>query len=718
MSPADPCPALTGRHAATSIAAALALFAGAAAAAGRVTLSAESIEFAGQRARGVTASLDHASGVGVRLRLTAAAVETPPGVGPVQHLDVTCPALIIASHRLRCAQASVSGRLGLLGEQRLALALDWRTATGLLEARAVGLRVASGTLTAGLSAQVADGALGRWHLDGEARSLDAAALAEILRPWRSLPQGWTLAGGLGVRATAEGNGTAAALSADVHVEGRGIGFANPAGSLAAEQLAPAFELHVERPRAAAAWRFAAAGRLPGGQLYVEPVYLDFAPHALAAKASGNVGADLSRVTLDALEITHAGVFGLHGRGVVLTGTAAPLHELRLTLDGLDLAAALPVWVGPALVGTVFKDLAGEGRVSGEIDVDAGLPSRLDLEFDRVTLDSPAGALGIQGLSGRFRWVEEDRRLDLAGTGTVEFGSELGWESGRLWGMELGASRVKFATSGRNFRLVEPAFVPVFDGGLAVDTLRVRHAGQPEMYVRLDATIRPINVARIGHGLGWPEFGGTLSGRIPDLTLRQGLVTLGGDVEAQVFGGRVVVRNLRLRNPLGQFPQLFADADVDALDLEQITSAFSFGRITGRLSGKVRGLETFDWAPVTFDARLYSTPGDRTRRRISQRAVANLSSIGGGSGTGVASALQSGFLRFFEEFNYARLGLSCRLRNDVCEMDGIGPARFGYYIVEGQGIPRIDVLGSQRRVAWTRLVRQLASISQSGGPVVR
>jgi hypothetical protein len=117
-------------------------------------------------------------------------------------------------------------------------------------------------------------------------------------------------------------------------------------------------------------------------------------------------------------------------------------------------------------------------------------------------------------------------------------------------------------------------------------------------------------------------------------------------------------------------------------------------------------------PEAFDAFLFTPPDDRSRRRISQRAITNLSSIGGGSGGGVAAVLQGGLLRFFDDFGYDRLGLSCRLANDVCIMGGVEPAPGGYYIVKGRGLPRIDVIGSQARVAWTTLVRQLGTMMQS------
>ena len=79
---------------------------------------------------------------------------------------------------------------------------------------------------------------------------------------------------------------------------------------------------------------------------------------------------------------------------------------------------------------------------------------------------------------------------------------------------------------------------------------------------------------------------------------------------------------------------------------------------------------------------------------------------------MAAALQGGFLKFFDSFSYERLGLSCRLANDVCTMRGVESTAGGYFIVKGSGLPRINVIGSQSRVAWTRLVRQLSTIMDS------
>jgi len=297
-------------------------------------------------------------------------------------------------------------------------------------------------------------------------------------------------------------------------------------------------------------------------------------------------------------------------------------------------------------------------------------------------------------------------------------SRLQWEGGALLGLALGATELNFTTRGQQFRLIQPARIPLLDGAIDLETLRIRNVGLPSVAFLIDATLQPISVQQLCKAFGWPEFGGRVGGAISKLRMREGVVTLGTTLHAQVFGGEVTISDLRLEQPFSKWPRFYSNITLENLDLEPMTSAFSFGRITGRLSGAIEGLELFNWEPIAFDARLYTPPADRSRHRISQRAVQNIGSIGGG-GAGVTAALSSGVMRFFDDFNYDRLGISCRLHNEVCIMDGVMPAPHGnYYLVKGRGLPRIDVIGSARRVDWPRMVRQLIAVTEAGGPVVQ
>ena len=164
-----------------------------------------------------------------------------------------------------------------------------------------------------------------------------------------------------------------------------------------------------------------------------------------------------------------------------------------------------------------------------------------------------------------------------------------------------------------------------------------------MEVAFKGNVEPISMPLLAKAFGWPEFSGTLAASIPGVTLKDNVLTFQGNVESQVFGGRIVGSNIRLQDPLGNFPQFFADVRARDLDLGLVTQTFEVGSITGKLEVDVLGLELFAWSPTAFDARLATPKGDKSRHRISAKAVSSLSNVGGGGG-GVVQALQSGVLR--------------------------------------------------------------------------
>jgi len=177
---------------------------------------------------------------------------------------------------------------------------------------------------------------------------------------------------------------------------------------------------------------------------------------------------------------------------------------------------------------------------------------------------------------------------------------------------------------------------------------------------------------------------------------------------------VRIADLALADPFGSLPRLSAAINARGLDLEALTTAFEFGRITGTLNGEITDLRVLGWQPAAFRAWFHTPVDDPRPHRISQRAIEALSDIGG---SGAAGALSRGFLRVFDDFRYRRLGLGCVLEDDICLMRGVAPAGNGYYIVEGAGIPRIDVIGHARRVSWSTLIEQLITVTRGEGAMI-
>ncbi len=641
------------------------------------------------------------------LDLRAAEAVLPAGMGAVKGLHLHCPRLLTPPGHWRCQHAVLRAQFPVVGVQTLAVDFDYEPREARLKLTATGLKVAAGTVA--LSATAA-GEQWQGHLTLDL--LELSQLQTLSSPWAAWPAG-TWNGSLSAQLQASGVGsepTAVSAAFKLHRldYASADGLTATAALVGAGQLqwAPGSVTHPENPLSKLAFNFSANS----GQLYLDPVFLDTAQTPFELRAVGQLQATAEGWQLAATkgEFTQPGLLKATGEGTVDFGSGPLLRHVAVQLDVTDTAKAWPLYAGPFLASTDFKDLTATGDLSGQVLVQAGSPTRVDLALQNLTFADPAGTLELRSVTGALRWSAE-------GTAETE-ATALSFLGGRFYGLPFGAAQLHLQTHGRDARLLKPLTLPILDGGLQVDTFRVRHAGEPGMWLRLDAVILPIDMAALSKAFGWPVFGGKLAGRIPKAALDDGVLTLGGNLEADVFGGQVTLQNLRLQDALGRFPQFQADIALRNLDLALLTGTFEFGYISGRLGGEVNGLQLFDWRPVAFNARLGTPPGYRGDRRITPRAVQNLSSLGGGSG--VTSALSGGFLRIFKDFKYQQLGIACRLEQDVCQMGGVAPAPGGYYLIEGAGLPRINLIGSQGRVAWSKLLRQLERLGQGAALEVK
>ena len=109
------------------------------------------------------------------------------------------------------------------------------------------------------------------------------------------------------------------------------------------------------------------------------------------------------------------------------------------------------------------------------------------------------------------------------------------------------------------------------------------------------------------------------------------------------------------------------------------------------------------------------------QRISQRAVQDIGSVGDRS---FVSSLQGKTIALFSDFGYRRIGIGCRLENEICTMSGL-PDSAGaqganaFTIIEGSGLPRLDVIGYNRAVDWKTLVDRLIAASKGEvAPVIK
>jgi hypothetical protein len=655
----------------------------------RIHLRAGSVSAAGFGLMDVDATLQIHGTERSTVELRAARVALPQAIeaqtGNVTGLHLVCSNPVIREPRFECPaysmQASSSRWAAVSAEGRA----DFRSDTGKWSAAGGGMQIAGQPLTFTVAGNAAS-MQGDLALHGlQLRQVKAFLAAQKL-PVPDL----TYAGNadLDMQVARQGD----RFTADIKLLITDGGYQNADFTLIGEKLAATAQATVNLASTPITFEARVAGTK--GQALAGPVLLDFDRNPLQFTASGNYSPNLVQITKFRSE--QGGLAVLSGSA---SATLAPFAVKEASIEATDVRfpAAYLTFMQLALATTPFNQLQVTGTATLHVELRDNAPVQLDLAVHDLAFSDASRDLKVDGVRSEVHWTS-----GLTGPPRLSW---LSWEKSQGWGILGARSRLDFTAQGRGLRLTQPARLPFFDGALRINTLAVEEIGTDAMNGVFDAVIEPISMAPIAKAFGLPEFTGKLAGTIPGLTYKDKVLSLQGNLEADVFGGHMVASNLRIREPLGAWPRLYGDVIARNLDLNLLTSTFKFGGITGRLDVDLVGLETFNWSPVAFDLTLATPKGDRSKHRISQRAVQNLSEFGGGGG-GVASVMQSPFLKFFDDFGYDRLGLSCRLRNDICQMAGVGTVNGGFYILKGQGVPRIDIIGNNPLVDWPRFISQV------------
>ncbi|MEM9058430.1 MAG: hypothetical protein AAGD86_13195, partial [Pseudomonadota bacterium] len=442
----------------------------------------------------------------------------------------------------------------------------------------------------------------------------------------------------------------------------------------------------------------------GGEAFFEPVYLNFSTAPLTARVDTTLGADGQPTGATAVRYRHRDTLSVDADIAAMTTRPYRLESADIRMTQARFPQAYLGYLRGFLVGTPLSRLQTEGEARGELTIRDGKALRAELELDALGADDPAAGFALYDVGGALHWRSAETAADAVPVSELSVGGAF------LADVSIGASPLRARLHGAGWRLLHPVRLPVFEGALEVKRFAVDGIGRDDLSFEFESELEPIGLRRLTTALNWPVFPGKLSGRLPLLSYQNGQVTLGGTLEATAFDGSITLENLRVEQPFGVVPELDGTVRMRNLDLAQLTDVFTIGRIEGRLDADIVDLKMLKGQPVAFDARFYTTPGDGSRHRISQRAVGSISGIAGDSRT---PALSTGFMRFFSDFAYERLGINCRLQNDVCNMSGIEPADQGYYLVKGRSLPRIDVIGFTRKVEWTRFVNQVRQALESG-----
>lgn len=491
----------------------------------------------------------------------------------------------------------------------------------------------------------------------------------------------------------------------INMEVEGLTEQTKDGSVASEKLA--LLVHLEGYKAMGnSWYWQNKARMTSGALYVDPVYLEAGTQPITLNAQGSWNTLTKKADIQSFTYQHPDVGVLSGNAFVYYREGIKIDKVDLALHSDKLQNLATIYVNPFYAESPLTGIS----VAGNLDATASFVEQTlmatVLRFINLKVKDEEGRLAIMEGNGIVNWSND-------ATQTKQ--SELAWQQLAIKGLPFESARIRLLSQGNRLVLADKVKLPLLNGSLLVDKFSWQGNKQDEPDVSFAGSLENVSLQLLSKAFGWTSLSGNISGKIPGVDYHNKTLTLGGELVIRVFDGLVKVKRLASSGLFTDFPKLESDIEIENLDLDELTQKFEFGNITGRLSGFINKLVLENWHPVTFFAWLGTPDNDDSRHRISQKAVKNIASIGGGAATDL---LSRSFLGFFETFGYDKMGVGCYLHNGVCQMMGLAAAGEGYYLIKGGGLPRIDVLGYNPRVNWDVLVERLGRVASPEAVIVK
>ena len=416
--------------------------------------------------------------LGVELDIRELRVAALPGMlGKSRDVRLSCPQATWEGGRFHCPALSVQSTPALPLLSGKALSLDWDSETSELRLWGNRLSLAKGWADVDLH-----GSPNQWTLTLKGKNLEAADLLILARSLGLPDGGFTVdSGSMDVSLQARSDHDGIRIQGELEPER--LAFSDRDSLRAGEGLKG--RLQVSALGANGAWQGTLESELQAGQVYVDPVLVDTDADALELKTAFVWQPDRLQLS---------DVLARQGEFMRLTGRARRVaDQWSLGLEALKLKfpQAFSSWVQPWLIEAGLDELetAGELQIQGAWGL-RGLES-VAAEFRDVHLEDGKDRFAFQGLDGTLAW---DRNRETQ--------SQLQWRAGKLFALDLGASQLSAHTRQGRFGLTRALKVPVLDGTLTLEDLRIEGLDSPERAEgHLSGYLSPVSMEALSEAFG-------------------------------------------------------------------------------------------------------------------------------------------------------------------------------------------------------------------------
>jgi hypothetical protein len=342
------------------------------------------------------------------------------------------------------------------------------------------------------------------------------------------------------------------------------------------------------------------------------------------------------------------------------------------IESLDAAGRLRLEVG----GVIDED---QRTAAGSIEMNGASFSGGDGETRIGVLDLtlPIGLEWRAGEDGTPRPVEGAR-----GTGSLRL------EQLRLGGIDFPPVDTRLAVQGDTIRLDQPLELHLLGGRLDLEQVALAEWSRPTRHLGFAVRLEDLSLGELADSLGIFPLEGALSGIFPTVRLTENRLSVDGGGRIELFGGEVEVFEISGREILTRFPRFEFSARFDEIHLLDVTRTFDFGEVYGVVQGEIRDCELFRSVPVRCEADLHTVETKGVPRKISVKAIRNISILGSGSQVGF---LDRGLQKFLDTYTYSSIGVQMQLLDDRFLLRGTERRGDRELFVKGRLPFRIDIV---------------------------
>ncbi len=394
----------------------------------------------------------------------------------------------------------------------------------------------------------------------------------------------------------------------------------------------------------------------------------------------------------------------------------------LTTDVPDLSAFLEHYIRLPFEGSVenIDTLEASGGLHVDLAGSAGDERRTVHGTVTATGASFRGAEGGTTVGGldlalplALEWrTRPDGGRELAATG--ERAGSLSWDRLLLAGVEFPALQTRLSVIADTIRLDRPLRLAVLDGNMSLSRVALADWSSPSRHLEFGMGLDGLSLEALTASLGTFPLQGTLDASFPAVRLTPDRLVVDGGGTIRIFGGNVEVYDISGRDVLSRFPRFRFSASFEDLRLLDVTRRFDFGEVYGVARGEIRDCELFRGVPVRCEAEVHTVETKGVPRKISVKAVRNISILGSGSRVGV---FDRGLQKFFDTYTYSRIGITMRLRNDRFVLRGTERRGDRELFVKGRLPFRIDIVNVApgQAVSFQTMLSRLQNLEMGTGP---